>query len=708
MIVLALLLFLPLAFVLGTSDPFEPTKAALLLTGAAALAGVGLDRALGAFFSAGPALRLRRAWTVVVDTCRREPLTGAMIACLAASALAAILSDRPLASLFGDPSRPAGLLVAAAMTALYLAARAAAASPAWFDRAAAAASAAAGLAALYGLAQWAGLDPIAWEGAATIDGKLRVPSTLGHPNLLGAYLAMTIPLAGYLAWRARTLAPRVAWGTVAGASLAVLAATLSRGAWLAAAAAALTGGALLAASRRPSAAPRGGVRAGRVALATLAALLLFTLPLWTPLGEGFRTRLGQIADLRAPTSHARLLLWEAGARMAAEHPLAGVGTDAFGAHVPRYRTPAFWEVEWAGAPVKAHSEIVQIAATQGAIGLAAALAAILFAGGALLRLARGGSDRAASGGATRGEGLDEPGLTGARAAAAGALLAAWAVSSATNFSVAATGSLAAVMAGWIAGRARESVREPGARAERPEPPRFDALRAAVGVLAATLLWIPLVATPWRAEFAASRARVLPIADPERAELQRRAALLAPWQDRYAAELGRTHLVFGFEARSPRDAWRHLGWARGAYERAVAAGPEVAEHRAFLARVVAGQSALARSPSAARRAADALSEAYGADSTSANVLVLLAEGYAAAGSPADAYRVALRCARLYPDYAVPMADLGIFALEAGRASGAADTLALALRRSWRDAPGMEPMARAWLDRAIERRASGEGR
>ena len=40
------------------------------------------------------------------------------------------------------------------------------------------------------------------------------------------------------------------------------------------------------------------------------------------------------------------------------------------------------------------------------------------------------------------------------AAVAAASLAAWGVSSATGFSVTATGSLAAVLAGWVAGRSR--------------------------------------------------------------------------------------------------------------------------------------------------------------------------------------------------------------------------------------------------------------
>ncbi|HSQ60200.1 MAG TPA: O-antigen ligase family protein, partial [Acidobacteriota bacterium] len=314
MIVLALLLLLPLVFVVPGSDPFEPAKAALLLTAAAALAGVWMHHMLGGLFAEGPADYVRRGLTALAATLRREPLAGAMVACLAASALSTLLADRPLVSVFGEPTRPAGLLVAVAMTILFASSRAASASPSWFDRVAVVASAAAGVAALYALVQWAGLDPMAWEGAATVDGRVRVPSTLGHPNLLGAYLAMTLPLSSYLAWRHRALAARTGWGAVAGVSIVALAATLSRGAWLAAAVAAVAAALLLLLSRRMR------VAGPALAAAALLAVLLFALPLWTPLGEGFRTRLGQIADLRAPTSHSRLLLWEAGARMTADHP----------------------------------------------------------------------------------------------------------------------------------------------------------------------------------------------------------------------------------------------------------------------------------------------------------------------------------------------------------------------------------------------------
>src|SRR2546426_11482111 len=50
--------------------------------------------------------------------------------------------------------------------------------------------------------------------------------------MLGAYLAMTVPLTIWLAGRARVAIERVFWALVATASVVVIAATLSRGAWI--------------------------------------------------------------------------------------------------------------------------------------------------------------------------------------------------------------------------------------------------------------------------------------------------------------------------------------------------------------------------------------------------------------------------------------------------------------------------------------------
>jgi tetratricopeptide (TPR) repeat protein len=112
-------------------------------------------------------------------------------------------------------------------------------------------------------------------------------------------------------------------------------------------------------------------------------------------------------------------------------------------------------------------------------------------------------------------------------------------------------------------------------------------------------------------------------------------------------------------------------------------PENAEDRALLARALAAQSALRPDRVPAREVIEELSTTLAADSTSASVLELAAQGYMEVGFHAAGHRTALRCATLYPDFAHPMATLGTLALVQGRYADAADTLTLAVRRQWHD-------------------------
>lgn len=682
-VLLALLGLVPVVFWPGV-DAFEPHKAALLATGAAILLAASLSRGFASLERVGPGAGLRLAGASAVSSIRADPLGGAVILFLASAALSTVASPRPELGLFGVSSRPAGLVTAIAVAAVFFASRGlAAASPKWLHRVAAAASLAASAAILYALAQLAGADPVDWIWTATFGESARVPGTLGHANSLGAYLAMTLPLLMLLARQARSLGAWVGWVLLGLVSVFVLSMTLSRGAWIGLLAAALTYFLLTGISSRATRAA-GAVASGARKvrgrwLRALAGLTLviavFLVPLLTPMGPGLLTRIRQVTDVHAPTTESRVLLWRAGLRMLRDHPVLGVGTDSFAAAFPRYRTPESWALEWNSTPAKAHNEVVQIAATQGALGLLGALLVVLLAAAALLRLSRSADPD------TRGG-----------AAVAGASLAAWAASSFVGFSVAATGCLAAVLAGWAAGRMRRQ----RSRGE-PVPPRFrpTALSRTAGILAAVGLWIPLVLTPWRATLATSSGLALPPQSSVRVEKLAEATRIAPWSRRYAFELGRTLMIQAFEARDPARSWALLARARRALERALRIAPESAEVRAFRARVLAAQSALRPDLVPQREARAALRSALAADSTGANVLELVTQGCMQLGWNAAARATALRCARLYPDFAPPMLDLGTLALDEDRFGDAVDTLALAIQRRWRDVPESEATARGGL-------------
>src|SRR5258705_6659173 len=184
------------------------------------------------------------------------------------------------------------------------------------------------------------------------------------------------------------------------------------------------------------------------------------------MGSHLAERVRQITSLSAPTTQSRIQIWRAGLRMAHDHPLLGVGLDAFGILFPRYRTAEYWRIEWGRTPNKAHNEPIQILATQGAVGAATTVLVLVFAVLAIRKAA------ARSDGGVR-----------AGAIAAGASLVAFAAQDLASFTVVALGSLAAALAGWLTsagGAGAPDRRESGARG------------LAVPVWAHTLAGAPLV------------------------------------------------------------------------------------------------------------------------------------------------------------------------------------------------------------------------
>ncbi|HEU4723793.1 MAG TPA: hypothetical protein VFU59_00705, partial [Candidatus Eisenbacteria bacterium] len=202
---------------------------------------------------------------------------------------------------------------------------------------------------------------------------------------------------------------------------------------------------------------------------------------------------------------------------------------------------------------------------------------------------------------------------------------------------------------------------------------------------------------WSAAFVGGRALARPDSSPLRLQGLERAAEIAPWEPRWSAELGRTRLIRSYAAATPTEAWLHLGGARGAYERAVRAVPENPDYRSYLARVLAEQASYPGRTGGVSpdEAAAALSAAMAADPHGALTLVLVTQGYLRLGFLDRAHHAAHRAAWIYPDFAVPMLDVGSIALEEGRYEDAADTLYQSLGRSFRDAPWMEATARGHL-------------
>ncbi len=677
-LVLGLLLVVPAFFYLGTTEQFEFPKTELLATTVLAIVAISIAGTIERLPRRHSANGIAVLWARVASGLRRDPLGAAILLFLASSAASTVTSVRPDMSLFGDTRYyAAGLKTALGTSALYFASRSLASDRRWVVWVARAAVTAMGVATFYSLLQYAHLDPIAWNPSATFGGMARWPGTLAHANHLGTYIAMTVPLASWLAWRATSLRVRLACIVLVLVSLTSLIATLSRGAW-----AGFTAGVMVCAllawrASRSSAIQSGresleeaallrrrGFRAASIAIVVAAAA--FGATLLTPLRPALIMRLHQITDTHEPSMRLRILNWRAGMSMAADHPVFGVGTDAYIAAFPRYRTPEFWGLEWNVAPDKAHNELVEIAATQGGLGLIAAILVVLFAGRAVW-LAAGHPDRDVREGAT----------------VTGGALAAFAVSDLASFTVVSTGCLAASLAGWAAGVTRSAAAIPTGPESRPaKRPILRAIAWASGIAVAVAIWVPLVLLPWLADTAVGKANWAEVSSPQRVAAFARAHFIAPWDGRYASELGRSLLARAFSVTTDSiSRWETLAGARSAFERAARIGPRDGENRALLARVLAAQAALRPSAVPLSRIRSEFDQAIALEPTNANVLELAAQGFLELGRTAEARAAALRCAALFPDFALPMADIGIAALLEGRPSDAADTLSLALRRNW---------------------------
>jgi O-antigen ligase len=381
-VLLALLALVPIVFSRVTQDCFEFPQTMLLATGALLLLWRGLASETTLAARSGPGEYLRAVRERFLSWAARDPLGAGVLLFLTSATASAIASPNPAQSLHGASDSTAGLVTAFSTASVYFASRSVARGhPAVLARFARAAGFASAVASGYALVQLAGLDPLVWGRTATYEGDVRIFGTLGHPNMLGAYLAMTVPLTVWLAIRAQGSGERVLWALVATTSAIVIAATLSRGAWIGLLAGGLAWAALSlltrGRSRGAAGGPRGVRRSSRVPAAVLASLLAIAaaglLFARTPMGSHLVERVRQITSLSAPTTQSRLSIWRAGLRMAGDHPWLGVGLDAFGMVFPRYRTAAYWRIEWARTPNKAHNEAIGIPATQGVVGGMAAL-----------------------------------------------------------------------------------------------------------------------------------------------------------------------------------------------------------------------------------------------------------------------------------------------------------------------------------------------
>ncbi len=415
------LVLAPLVFGRWTFEAFTYNKAALLQL--IALAVVAL---------AGPS----RLWAALRSAWRDPAAAGALLFGLSA-VVSTIASVSPRTSLQGAPESFAGLGVVLAYLVVFFAARAVFASASCIRAVAGAAAVAAAGAGAYAVVQVVGLEPMGWDDASQVGGFVRPFGTLGHPIFLGAYLAMALPLLLYLVSQEKQSGrrgPLAIWTLVMGLAVAGVVASLSRAAWLAAA----CGGAVFVA------APPWTRRRLVFGSVLVAAVVLVVAASW----GGWGLAAGLVARLRGlGDGGGRYQIWQTAWLVFTDHPWLGSGLDTFQLVFGSRQTADYWRVEWGAVPAKAHNEILHTLATQGMLG---GLALLVWGGGLAAAAARAWR---------RADPGDRPAC-----AAVVAALVAFFVQAQFSFTEPGCGTLAACLAGLLAGlgtrRGEAEVSEP--------------------------------------------------------------------------------------------------------------------------------------------------------------------------------------------------------------------------------------------------------
>jgi O-antigen ligase len=343
----AALISVPLAYNPISKWQYEPDKTALILVWAGLLAGMAL-------------------WRGDVPRLAAPRVERWLVGYLGVRWLATAHSILPHWSLWGEPAWGNGLwLLLAGVLIFGLARRQFVTAPQqqWVVHAILLGSLPV---AGYGVLQYAGGDVLGLDEGRTIG---RVASTLAHPNLLAAYLAVVLPLA---AWRLVEGPGRVGAAGLLIVLGVCLVFTYSRAGWLASMAGLVVFGLArlwIADRRRLTALLAAGMALGGIALLVLS--LLPPLPSDAP--HVLQT-LTSLFRRKGATVQIRLHAWAASLDAIQDRPLLGYGPATFEPvlawHLPPELAP-FGRTAALGG--RAHNVYLAVAVESGLLGLAAYL-----------------------------------------------------------------------------------------------------------------------------------------------------------------------------------------------------------------------------------------------------------------------------------------------------------------------------------------------
>ncbi|MCD4813656.1 O-antigen ligase family protein [bacterium] len=234
----------------------------------------------------------------------------------------------------------------------------------------------------YGIAQFFGMDFIAWNPTSVAPG--RYFASLGNPNFLAAYLAMIMPLIVIFFIESTSRFRRILLFVSFIVMFTALMGTWSRGGFLGLLGALdviiLFGVVRAFRALQTQSANRQAnigtlikewIDAHKMLSMTMAAALILLISISATFGRAHMLRMADtVIHIKDAVTVSRLHIWGPALGMIKENPILGSGLDTFKTVFPRYATPKFAAIDGANVSSRtAHNEILQVLATQGFVGL---------------------------------------------------------------------------------------------------------------------------------------------------------------------------------------------------------------------------------------------------------------------------------------------------------------------------------------------------
>jgi O-antigen ligase len=292
---------------------------------------------------------------------RRTPLGLPILAYVASAGLSTLLAANPSLAFFGSYGRLEGFLTIATYAALFWLTVQSVSSPVEGRAVLRAVLAGAFVVSLIAVLQAVAGGLVAGPASSIA----RASATFGNSNALAAYLAMALPLGVNEYLHATSTSDRILAGNAVAMVAIALVLTFGRGGWVGG----VVGVMIVIATARPSLRHlmvMAGAAAGLIT-AIVLAIALFGAG-GSPIAQSTAARFLSLLDPTAGTGAIRLHIWKDTLGLIASRPLVGYGPDNFGLVFPMFQTGS-----WSGLALidESHSELLQIAATQGILGLAA-------------------------------------------------------------------------------------------------------------------------------------------------------------------------------------------------------------------------------------------------------------------------------------------------------------------------------------------------